>query len=418
MFFFAFILFRRDYILYPSTVFYFMWGMNCIFNFLILKDYVTPLTEKSTFDYQYMETYIIYFTIASIIGFSIAHIIFRTRYIQNNITLDFIDTLLYKYKWIMWLNFIGGILRIYIMINLVGLDFSNIMDYRLAANDMMMSVHEGFAGIFFRITAYINMLAIIYVALSGLQAGIDQLSMKDTLKIFVLYSPIQLATGGRLFILYFVIFYFGCFLLGRGISMQTEERKWIMQEEISTIFNMLIIMLPLVVVISLSRGEGGINNISKSESSFLDHFSYISDGTMTTEQSMQFFSGGNYLIPAGGSTILTGTSEPALEFREYKHRTTFGSSVYSIIYPLFLDFGYKGSIIAWAILAFLLESIALKCLSNLSLLRFFIYAFLLKMCYESILTNPIASNIPYFELLILFAVLNKHLFRKHEYSDE
>jgi len=39
---------------------------------------------------------------------------------------------------------------------------------------------------------------------------------------------------------------------------------------------------------------------------------------------------------------------------------------------------------------------------------------LLKMCYESVMTNPFAGNIPFFELIVLFALFYKPTFGKYE----
>lgn len=410
---FAWMRFKRR-VFYPSVIFCFMWGMNCIFHYLIYKGFINPLTNIESFNYSYMDTYIIYFTIATIIGFSFAHRLHNDRDIKMNISLDFMDRILKQYKWVMWLNFFGGLLRIFAMVSLIGFSFYNVIDYRVAANSMMTYAQGGFVGWTFRLTAYVNMLAVMYVSLAGLRAGMSQLNMKDTLKMFILFAPVQLATGGRLFILIFVIFYFGCFVLGRGISLHSVSRKWLNASERRALINMMIIMAPMVVAITLVRGEGGVANLSQHEGSFLDPFSYISDGTMTTDKCMEFYTGGSALSPQGGSTTFLGSSEAEYNFRAYKHTTNFSSSVYTLIVPLFLDFGYWGSLIAWAILACLIEVIALKGLSRMTLIRFVIYAMLLKMCYESVLANPFAQNIPFFELIILFAIFYKPIFGKLE----
>lgn len=410
---YAWMRFKRR-VFYPSVIFCFMWGMNCIFHFLIYTGYINPLTNVEDFQYSYMDTYIIYFVIATIVGFSLAHIFHNDKNIKVDISIDFIDRLLRRYKWVMWLNFYGGLLRIFAMVSLIGFSFYNIIDYRLAANNMMAYTHGGFVGWTFRITAYINILAIMYVSLSGLRGGLMQLNIKDTLKMFILFAPVQLATGGRLFILLFIIFYFGTFILGRGISLHSKSRKWLQTSELRAIISMMLIMMPLVVAITLVRGEGGVANLSQHEGSFLDPFSYISDGTMTTDKCMDYFSGGLRLDPAGGYTTFLGSSDPEFQFRAYKHNTNYASSVYSLIIPLFLDFGYWGSIVMWAIFAFIIEIIALKNLSKMTLLRFFVYAMLLKMCYESVMTNPFAGNIPFFELIVLFALFYKPTFGKYE----
>ena len=146
----------------------------------------------------------------------------------------------------------------------------------------------------------------------------------------------------------------------------------------------------------------------------MDSFTYICYGTMVTDKCMEYFSGGKTLEMTDGYQTFVGMTDSAYEFRSYKHNTVFASSVYTIIYPLFLDFGYVGSLIAWTIIAFILEVIALKSLQKMTIIRFLIFAMLLKMCYESILTNPFASNLQFFELILLLTILYKPIFGRLE----
>lgn len=92
----------RKIVFYPSVIFCFMWGMNCIMHSMIYAGWINPLTERSTFIYSYMDTYIIYFTIATIIGFTIAYTIYGKQSIKLNIDTVFIDRIQRNYKWIMW----------------------------------------------------------------------------------------------------------------------------------------------------------------------------------------------------------------------------------------------------------------------------------------------------------------------------
>jgi hypothetical protein len=55
-------------------------------------------------------------------------------------------------------------------------------------------------------------------------------------------------------------------------------------------------------------------------------------------------------------------------------------------------------------------------LSKLTIIRFLIVATLLKICYESVLSNPINGNIPVYKLIILFALFYNSLFGRLERS--
>lgn len=408
---FAWIKFRKR-IFYPSVVFCLMWGLNCIYTAAILSGYGENLFLKDEYVYKHMDTYIIYFTVASLLGFSIAHKIYGKRGLRLKFSLDFVDRILSKYKFIMWLNFFGGILRIFLMVGLVGFSLDNVMNYRLAANEMMNS-GSGFVGLVFRLTAYIQMLANFYVALYGLRAGFGKLNFKSILKIFILYAPTQMATGGRLFVLYFIIFFFGSFLIARGLSMKIVIRKWILPEEKKAVTFMFAALLSVVAIIGMSRSVENGKYVGKE--SAIEKFSYITEGMLATEYCMQHYPDGSFQHDNGTATM-RGHTNNYLQFRGDLNTTRMSSSVISIILPLYLDFGLWGSLIVWFIIALFIESFSLRCLAKLTMVRFFIFATLLKICYETVISNSIKDNIPVYLLIILFALFYKPLFGRFERS--
>jgi|GEM_PF-6694927 len=407
---FAWIKFKKR-IFYPSVVFSLMWGLNCIYTAAILGGYGENLFLKDEYVYKYMDTYIIYFTIASLLGFSIAHKLYGKRGVHLKFSLDFIDLLLSRYKFIMWVNFIGGVLRIVLMISLVGFSLDNVMNYRLAANEVM-NTGSGYVGLVFRLTAYIQMLANFYVALYGFRSGFGKLEFKKLLILFILYAPIQLATGGRLFVLYFIIFFFGSFLLARGISMKIIVRKWVLPEEKRAIIIMFVFLLSVVGIIGMSRSIDRGKYVG--EESFVEKFSYITEGMLLTEYAMQYYPEGSFQHSNGVHTI-TGGSDIYFQFKgDDIIQRKMSSVVISIILPLYLDFGYWGSLILWLVFALFIESLSLRMLSKLTIIRFLIIAAFLKICYESVMSNPIHGNFPVFELLILFAIFYKPIFGRLE----
>ena len=179
-FLYAIIAFKNK-VFFPSVIFALMWGLNCLYHVLIFKNIVDPLVSRAEYDYDYMNTYIVYFTAATLIGFVLAHFVSQNKNINLYISQSGLQRAIKQYHWIMWLNFMSGILRIVVMVKLVGFDIYNIIDYRMASNLMMMGMGGGFASIVFRITAYIILLANVYVAVSGLMAGLSKLTFKHTL---------------------------------------------------------------------------------------------------------------------------------------------------------------------------------------------------------------------------------------------
>lgn len=301
----------------------------------------------------------------------------------------------------MWVNFFGGILRIILMVSLVGLD--SVMDYRLAANEMM-NTGLGTVGLVFRITSYVQMLANFYVALAGCKAGMQTLKFKEVVFLFILYSPTQLATGGRLFILYFVLFYFGSFLLGRGLSLR-KHQSLLSRHEKKAILLAFAGMLSLVSLIALSRQS----ETKHANESAIAKFTYISEGMLETEHYMKFYPP-EEISPDYGEFLLTSRSEMYLQYRKYLLMTKMSSIVISVITPLYTGFGYVGSLVVWGVLAFLFEAISITCLRRLTIIRFFVLLTILKIMYESIISNPIQGNYAVYELLILLALFYKPIF--------
>lgn len=400
---YAYLKFTKSKIFYPSVVFSFMWGANCIITSLILGGYVENLYLGKWYVYKYMDHYILYFTAISIIAFILAHRLKPGNEVNMEFSLDYLDSLLDKYYWIMWVNFFGGMLRLILIIQMVG--FDSVMDYRLAANSMMNS-GAGAVGLVFRLTAYVQMLANFYVALYGFKTGFGTIYLKTTLKIFILYAPTQMATGGRLFILYFILFFFGSFLLGRGISMRMDGSQLLQSSEKKVIITSFIGLLSLVSIIAMARQNE--TNLSRKKESALAKFAYITEGMLATEHCMNLY-GGNHVPKDNGLYLSTGTSKTYMNYRAYLLTTDMSSIVICIITPLYTGFGYWGSLIVWFFIALLLELLSINCLKRLTIIRFFIFLTVLKIFYESVMSNPINGNIPVYELIILIAIFKKQI---------
>lgn len=408
-FLYAFINFKRSRIIYPSTVFSVMWGAACFMIYMVLKGAFDYLYLEDYYDFKFMEDYIVFFTIASLIGFTLAHTVFSGNKVNIHFNFPDIELMTRKLYWIMWLNFFGGILRIIIMLTTVG--FQNVIDYRVAANSAMMGGAVGTVDVVFKITAYIQLLANCYVALYGIKDGFSHINAKKLIALFILYSPTQLATGGRLFILYFVIFYFCPFLLGRGLRIKDERGKFFSKKEKKIVAFFLAGLLVLVPIIAMSRvGETKVvpYDDGKRSESFFAKFTYITEGIVESEHYMQF-NPPDKMKPDNGSHFLTGKSDSYRKYKKYLLTTKMGSIVVSVISSLYTSFGYWGSIFMWGVMAFVLEVISIVMLRRLTIMRFLILIVVLKMMYETVIANPISANIPMFELLILIALFYKPL---------
>lgn len=404
--------FFKNKILYPSIMFSVMWGVACVYTGAILNGYGENLFLKEYYKYQYMDSYIVLFTIASLLGFMLAHL-FTDRYSGNvNLAMShtFMDNILKKYKWVMWLNFFGGLLRIVAAVTTFG--FDSVIDYRMAANALMMASSFTFVGIVFRITAYTQMLANVYLALYGLKTGFGQLDMRKTVGMFILFAPTQMATGGRLFILYFILYFFGTFILARGLKIREDGGRLFERNEKCVLVCATAFFFFLVAIIPMLRA-GGVN---KDNESALEKFAYITEGVLSTEQLMQVIPPAS-VQPEYGMASLGSLSKQHKKYLLFLLGTKNSSGVKSFLVPLYLDFGYYGSAIVLFLLAFLIEFLAIRCLSRLTVIRLCVLVVLLKMVYESIISPIIATNFPHFELIVLFAIFYRSLFGNLETDD-
>lgn len=402
--FYAYNRIKETHIFYPSVIFSIMWGTACIITGLILGNNLGPLYLEDYYVFRHIDKYIIFFTGISLLGFSIAHRINPGETVNLRIDLDATENILVKYKWLMWINFFGGIIKIILMIGVVG--FNNIMDYRIAANTMM-NTGAGNIGLIFRITAYIQMLANFYIALAGFTTGVKGLKFSDTLRLFILYAPNQMATGGRLFILYFILFYFGAFILARGLFFQNDKgTPFFSRQEWKAISVIMLGLFSLVSIIALARSAA---NPGDNKESAIAKFSYITEGILESEHYMSF-NPPDEMTPDYGKHFFTGKSESYLKYRGFLNQTYMSSIVISVISPLYTSFGYYGSLFVWGIISCILELLAISCLRNLTFLRFLVYLTILKIMYETVLSNPIQGNIPIYELIILIAIFYKPIF--------
>lgn len=404
--------FFKNKILYPSIMFSVMWGVACVYTGAILNGYGENLFLKEYYKYQYMDSYIVLFTIASLLGFMLAHL-FTDRYSGNvNLAMShtFMDNILKKYKWVMWLNFFGGLLRIVAAVTTFG--FDSVIDYRMAANALMMASSFTFVGIVFRITAYTQMLANVYLALYGLKTGFGQLDMRKTVGMFILFAPTQMATGGRLFILYFILYFFGTFILARGLKIREDGGRLFERNEKRVLVYATAFFFFLVAIIPMLRAGG----VDKDNESALEKFAYITEGVLSTEQLMQVIPPAS-VQPEYGMASLGSLSKQHKKYLLFLLGTKNSSGVKSFLVPLYLDFGYYGSAIVLFLLAFLIEFLAIRCLSRLTVIRLCVLVVLLKMVYESIISPIIATNFPHFELIVLFAIFYRSLFGNLETDD-
>lgn len=392
----------RKKIMYPSLIFSLMWGVAC---FLVaiaqLNIYETRLATY--FEFVYMNDYIILFSISSIIGFRLAHNQnTQAKSIRPADTLPVLQYYLHKYRWIMHINFILGISRIIAMVSLYG--FDSFHDYRMA---IVSNQSTGIVSLIIRLSNYSLIFANYYIALLGFYHGRITVNKNQVLLNFLFFAPVQMSTGGRLFILCFILYYFLPFILGRTISMRVDAaKKFLSKSERIILLSILGPLIALVPIMGVLRSEEGSATI---EDDGFNKFYYITDGMQTTEFAMVNFEG-NFSPDYGKNSFLMSSTKNISDFNRLKEGTRYAPMVNSILVRLYFDFGFYGSIIAFCIIAFFLEYIGLRCIRNITMINLIIFVIISKIMYESVIFDAFAVSWMLKSLALMY-IFKKYIFK-------
>lgn len=402
---YAVISFKIRRLILPSSIFCVLWGIACVFISLIISGYWTSMALYKRYVFVWMNDYILYFTIMSILGFAFSNFLFHNRSIgfSPNLNERLLSAIIHRYRPIMYINFCMGIIRIIIFLSIFG--WNDMGDYRVNAEATMRNL-SGIYGLIFRISNYILLLSNFYVCIVGLKHGAYKINYKEMAVTLICFVPVLMSTGGRLWILYIILYYFGSYLIGACLS---KRRFLIPKKDFKKIGAILSCLILSIAVIGEFR-QAENNDDQK----FYDKFSYVTEGVLCSEYCMKFYGGDRSEIKHNiVSTFQQGVSVPYKKFRRHlAQKTNMSSIINSIIVFLYIDFGYYESLFVWLLICFICESVAFGCLNKMTLNKFFCLVVVLKIFYESILDNSVVSNIPTIELVILFAILGPLLFGK------
>lgn len=387
--------FLKEKLLFPSVVFGFMWGIAFLLCGLVQNKVIYPEMEHF-FRFTYINQYGFFFAIVSIIAFKIAHLR-KIDYIYDSITINGLRIILDKYKWIMYLSFSIGIICIVSFI--IHFNISSYAEYRITF--VTTSLPQRLAFIF-RLGNWIVMFSSVYVLLLGLYHGKTTVDNKELIQNFILYSTVQMSTGGRLFILYFIIYYLSAFTLGRYSAV---EKSFLSKKELKKLFPFFVILLSLVSIMAIFRSE----NESFGDGKAMKKYFYITDGIRTTDYCIRRLEG-KFSYDYGYNTFIPVFSDNMLRFRKIMHTSPLGATVYSILVPLYLDFGLFFSLFIWFFMALLIEWISLLTIRHLNIISFIVFLLLNKIMYESVIFNCFSQNYPFIELIIGLYIFRKRIF--------
>lgn len=391
---------KRYRLLLPSTIHTSIWIITILLIICQLNGFfVSKKLNDSVF--YYSSRFICALMIASVIGFTIAHI--TTAHQEKILCVRLLDirnvnTILRKFKWIPYTcGIVGSIILIY-LIQVIG-NIDSLNDYRIMA---ITTKKIGYAAIAQRISGHINILGSFYLMMLGYKYGQSELNIKEFLKYAILCSMINIVIGGRVWILTATLPFFTAFFFSRKYSFvdintrKTDKKKYI---------SIIIIFISLFSIIGALRSNG--------ESMFFEKFLYLTDGSRMTNIVLEQFPEGTYNYEYGKSTLFQKFIESPMTKRfsdSISHDIGLSVTVKSIMPYLYYDFGFIGGAIFWGIICFVLEYTCIRLKYRLSVFSILLFCQLSEMLFQSPVGHIFNINMPVFEWLIILYFFRKRLF--------
>ena len=392
---------KRYRLLLPSVVHTFIWVITISLIICQLKGVlVSKIADDNIFNHS--SRFICALMVASVVGFTIAHIVTARQETCLNVQLidiDIIDAALERFKWIPYLCGVVGVILLIYLISVIG-DIESFGNYRAMA---VITKRVGWIEIPQRISGHINILGGFYLMLLGYRYGQTGIDLKKFFKYVLLCSAINMSIGGRVWILtstlpFLIAYFFSHKYSQVNVDIQRNDRK--------SILYIVVIFISLFSIIGLMRDESG-------EGNFFDKFLYLTDGSRMTNMVLDNFPEGTYNYEYGKSTLLQSfiQSPMALRFAQsISYNIGLSVTVKSIMPCLYYDFGFWGGAIFWSIICFVVEYFSIKLKYQNSILSMLLLCLLSGLLFQSPIGNVFTVNMPAFEWLIIIFMFREKLF--------
>lgn len=288
---------RQKYrLLIPSTIHTLTWLMVVVLVHFTIKGGIGNYNSASPLlSYNNVAPFILGIIISSIIGFSLSHLFFPyvPSYNSNDINdnhLEYIDSLLKKYHWILYLNLFLGLLQIIFLISVAG--WNNLGDYRMAAVTVERTGIGKIASMF---SGHAMFLGIFYISLLGYKQSHTGIELKVFLRDVFMLSFTNIAIAGRAWIImtflpYFIVFFW----------QQNQQGNKFFSKDVKTLAYIFLIAISAFSVIGLLRSS----DAKSDEHGFFDKFLYYTDGTRITNNIIQKYPDGSFEYEYGQSEFL------------------------------------------------------------------------------------------------------------------
>ncbi len=398
---------RRYRILLPSVVHTSIWLVTVFLIICELKGFLVS-NQVGNAAYQKSSEFICYMMICSVAGFSLAHMFSDQQLSCSRISLidsSVLDSILHKFRWVPYMCFFTG-LTLFGYIVLSGGSLVSFGDYRMFA---ITVERTGYASIAQRISGHINILGTLYLMLLGYKFGYEGFRVSSFFKYVLLCSTINMAIGGRVWIMSSTIPVFVTYSLVRHFSgMPTSVKK----RDNRKVLGIAACMVLLFGGLGYLRVTSG-SSISD-DATPIDKLLYLTDGSKMTNRILNAYPEGSYELEYGQSEFLSnfmGSRMMERYMRSISHDIGLSVTVKSIMPNIYFDYGMFWGCVMWGFVCFLIEMMALRLMMRTKLMALFIYGTLCILLMQTPVGNVFSLYMPLFEWLVLIYLFRKLIFK-------
>ena len=400
---------KRYKLFLPSTIHTFTWLITSIFMYLELDGkmgYNITINE-----YSIVAEYILYLMLASIVGFSFAHLYRKPRihynYQEQCIPIEVVEAILKRFHWLLYVCLIVGIMQVAFLVSIGG--FESLEDYRIIA---VSAKRSGYGAIAQQLSGHMAILGSFYLSLLGYKHSISGVNLKEFIKIGACVALLNMAIGGRGWILtitlpYAIAYFYGMY---KHKSIETKKR-WKNDKRKFIIIGATLIFT--FSIIGLVRNTGTAEGDNKVKA-FFNKFLYYTDGPKMANMVMTQYPPSTYPLEYGKSEFLQKwiPSPMSQKFAaSIEDDIALSVTVKSAIPYLYYDWGYIGGIFMWGIYAFILEVICISLLKKKTIFSLLIFVQLAQLLFQSPIGNIFIFAVPVFQWLVILYLLRKYIFK-------
>ena len=402
-------------ILLPSTLFAAMWAITSFGIYLVNQDAVdNNFPMKMTPTLMHIGEYQFNILLVCFAAFICARIKMSGKTffnVRNLAASSEIPYLVKNFRWVLYLLFILGMFRMFLVVSTVGFDLAAIRQLYFTQRTNFSSFDLNLM----RFTQYVLQFAIFYVCILGVNAAIRGISIKKILLDFLLFMPYQMSFGGRLYIISFFVPFLISYMTIKFVNFKEFIKN---RKELSRLLLLFSTVLALIVVmqgLKFERTSEQMNQKSNIGELFYTSSSYIHMKSLWNEippeESLKLGLGRNC-----SPWFTTKSPEYTKAMNKWKrHWNPALICIPTMIPDMYLDFGTIGSYIVYFIIFYLIELYAMKTMHRFSFKGFIIYILLCMFAFNTASSN-MSDNFRLLFIGILFINLFSYFFKTPKFK--